>query len=228
VEKIRRQQAIWRTYGPLVIWWEDLTEIIDSLKRHTEEVTVSTEDYLFKSLDELKEHVGAQATLYALDVNTLKPSVSIDLTRLQSRLYISAGPQAAQLLLDLDGVLSRCQRLFPWAYRFWFAMLLPALSLGLNIFYLNARPEVVAQIASVALTGLSLWPIWAGYINVRRSCVIKMQRRSDRRSFLERNQDQLIMLLAGALLGGLVTFAGVMVKEHFYPSTPAISAPRSP
>ena len=211
-----------------MIWWDDLTEIVSALKQHAAEVHVSTEDYLFKSLDELKEHVGAQATLYTLDVNTLKPSVSIDLARLGSRLHISAGPQAAQLLLDLDGILSRCQRPFPWAYRFWFAMLLSTVVLVLNVFYLNTRPEMVAQIASVALNGVGLWPMWVAYVNVRRSCVIKMERRSDRRSFFERNQDQLIMLLMGAVVGGFVTFAGVMVKEHFYPSTPAINAPKSP
>lgn len=228
MEKTKRQQALWRTYGPVVIWWEDLTEIVSSLKQHAEEVHVSTEDYLFKSLDELKEHVGAQATLFALDINTLQPSVSIDLARSHSRLYISAGPQAAQLLLDLDGILSRCQRPFPWAYRFWFVMLLPVVSVVLNVFYLNARPEMVAQIASLALNGLSLWAVWVTYVNLRRLCVIKMQRRSERRSFLERNQDQLIMLLVGAVIGGFATFAGVMVKGHFYPSTPTINAPKSP
>ncbi|MBR0965043.1 hypothetical protein JQ554_14015 [Bradyrhizobium diazoefficiens] len=204
-----------------------MLEIVSSLKQYAE-VSISTADYEFKSLDELKEHVGAQATLFVLDIDTAKPFVSIDLTRMEARLYISAGPQAAQLLLELDGILSRCQRPFPWAYRFWFVMLLSALSFGLNIFFLNGRPELVAQIASLALSGLSLWPFWVGYVNVRRVCVIKMQRRSERRSFFERNQDQLIMLLVGALVGGLVTFAGVMVKEHFYPSTPAVNAPKSP
>lgn len=229
VEKVRKQKGLWRTYGPVVIWWEDLTEIVDSLKQHAE-VTLSTADYQFKSLDELKEHVGSQATIFALDIDTGQPSVSIDLTRMEARLYISAGPQAAQLLLDLDGVLSRCQKLFPWAYRFWFVMLLPAFSLVINVFFLNARPEFAAQIASVALNTLTLWALWATYVNLRRVCVIKMQRRSDRRGFFERNQDQLIMLLVGAVIGGFATFAGVMVKEHFYPTTPVINvnAPKSP
>jgi hypothetical protein len=30
-----------------------------------------------------------------------------------------------------------------------------------------------------------------------------------------------IMLLIGAIVGGMVTFAGVALKEHFYPSSSA-------
>lgn len=207
-----------------MIWWEDLAEIVSALKQHAE-VTLSTEDYQFKNLDELKEHVGAQATIFVLDVDTTQPSVSIKLNRSEARLFISPGPQAAQLLLELDAVLSRCQRLLPWAYRFWFVMILPTVSVVLNIFYLNARPELAAQIASGALNTLSLWGPWASYVNLRRVSVIKMQRRSERRGFFERNRDQLIMVLVSAIVA---FFAGVVVKEHFYPSTPAIIAPKSP
>jgi hypothetical protein len=70
---------------------------------------------------------------------------------------------------------------------------------------------------------LNLRGLWACYVRLFRECVIKLQRRADRKSFFKRNQDQLMLL--GAVLGGIVTFAGVMAKEHFYPSGTAGHAP---
>jgi hypothetical protein len=74
------------------------------------------------------------------------------------------------------------------------------------------------------LIALAAWYLWVMFVSMRRTAVVNLQRRSDTRPFLERNKDQLIILLIGAVVGGLITFAGVVVKERFYPSTPTINA----
>ena len=101
--------------------------------------------------------------------------------------------------------------------QFWVRNTCPLLVVRAERFYLNGRPETVAQIASLALNLLTLWALWACYVRISRECVIKMQRRSERHPFFIRNQDQLIMMFVAALVGGCVTFAGVALKEHFYP-----------
>ena len=52
--------------------------------------------------------------------------------------------------------------------------------------------------------------------------------RNAQRPFLERNKDQLLLLLIGGIVGGLITFAGVVAKERFYPSAPTVNATKPP
>jgi hypothetical protein len=224
MEKIKKQKSFWRSYGPVVLWLEDLTEIVTFLKENTKKVEISNEDYRFQTIDDLKEHFGSQ-TQFLLEIDTTDPYVSIKLTRLGPKLYVAAGAQSTHLFHEIDDMLSRRQRWFPWAYSFWFMMVFPAAVFAVDHLFLAGRPEPVAQILSQMATLLFLWFLWVAYVRLRRECVIKLQRRADRKSFFERNQDQLIMLLLGAVLGGIVTFAGIMAKEHFYPSGTAVHAP---
>jgi hypothetical protein len=55
-----------------------------------------------------------------------------------------------------------------------------------------------------------------------------LQRRSEARPFFERNKDQLILLLIGGIVGGLITFAGVVAEERFYPSAPTVNPTKPP
>jgi hypothetical protein len=224
MEKIKKQKSHRRSYGPLVLWLEDLTEIVTFLKENTKKVEISNEDYRFQSIDDLKEHFGSQ-TQFALAIDSTDPYVSIEFTHIGPRLYVAAGVQAAHLFHEIDNMLSQRQRWFPWAYSFWFMMVFPAAVFAGDYFLLRGRPETVAQILSQMTAVLSLWGLWACYVRLFRECVIKLHRRADRKPFFERNQDQLIMLFLGVVLGGIVTFAGVMAKEHFYPSGTAIHAP---
>jgi hypothetical protein len=66
------------------------------------------------------------------------------------------------------------------------------------------------------------------FVTLRRSAVINLQRRAEARPFFERTKDQLLLLLIGAVVGVLVTFAGVVMKERFYPSCTTMNVPTPP
>jgi hypothetical protein len=78
-------------------------------------------------------------------------------------------------------------------------------------------PEQAGPITAVQAV-FALWFLWVCFISVRRTAVINLQRRSETRPFFERTKDQLAILLIGACVGGVVTFGGVIAKEHFYPT----------
>ena len=91
----------------------------------------------------------------------------------------------------------------------------------------NFFPEQATPIVGVQLV-LAVWYLWVSFIRLRQNAVINLQRRREARPFFERNKDQLLILLIGAVVGGLITFAGVVVKERFYPSAPAVNATKPP
>jgi hypothetical protein len=228
MEKIRKQKSYRRSYGPVVIWLEDLAEIVAILNENCNDVQISTEDYRFKTVDELKDHVGSQAQ-FALEIDGHSPYVSADFDRTSATFHVSAGTQAAYVFHEIDSIIARRQRHFPLIYNWWLLMLSSIATLGLSYFWiLTGQTGPARHVLSVVQIITFLWFLWAAFVNVRRTSVVKLQRRSEARPFFERNKDQLLMLLIGAIVGGLMTFAGVVVKEKFYPSAPAVSLPKSP
>ena len=221
MKKLKKQKNFGRSYRPVVIWLEDLAEIVSTLKENAQDVHISTEDYLFATVEELKGHFGTQ-TQFAMEVTGSIPYVRLELTRLWVKLHVSAGPQSAQLFHDIDSIFARGQRRFPFLYSNW--MVLPILIGGPVVRFF---PEQIAPIVGVQAV-LAVWYLWVLFIRMRQTAVVNLQRRSEVRPFLERNKDQLLLLLIGGIVGGLITFAGVVAKERFYPSAPTVNATKPP
>lgn len=227
MEKIRKQKSYRRSYGPVVIWLEDLTEIVALLKENCKDVQISTESYKFGTVDELKEHLGS-AVQFALEIDGSGPYVSVDFNRRSATLHVSAGAQAAYIFDEIDTIVARRQRRFPTTYRLSFLMAVLVISLAGSYFlqiYLAVRSGPVADAYNAVQIALSLWFVWATFVTSRRTSVINLQRRSEARPFFDRIKDQLALLLIGACIGGVVTFGGVVAKEHFYPSVCVVKQP---
>jgi hypothetical protein len=215
VEKIRKQKSYRRSYGPVVLWLDDLTEIVAVLMERSKKVQISTEDYRFGTVDELKEHVGSQ-TQFALEIDCHEPYVLIDFDRNSATLYVSAGDQAAHLFNEIDGIIARRQRRFRLLYSWPLLMMASAGTIVADYFLFFGPPEVEPYVRFI-LPFLAICIIGPLLIRWNRVSVIKLQRRSDAPSFLERNKDKVLMLIIGAL----ITLAVGAVKEKFYPSAPA-------
>jgi hypothetical protein len=155
-----------------------------------------------------------------MEITSSSPYVRIQFTRLWVNVHVSPGPQSAQLFHDIDVVLARRQRSI--FYSWWW--LVPILTAGAAARFF---PEQAGAITAVQLV-FSVWYFWALFVTMRRTAVIDLQRRSEARPFFERTKDQLILLLIGSLVGGLVTIAGVVIKERFYPSMPTVNVPKPP
>jgi hypothetical protein len=55
MEKLKKQKSFGRSYRPVVIWLEDLAEIVSTLKENAKDVHISTDDYLFTTTEGMKE-----------------------------------------------------------------------------------------------------------------------------------------------------------------------------
>lgn len=219
MQKLKKQKSFGRSYRPVVIWLEDLAEIVSTLKESAKDVQITTEDYQFATVEELKEHFGTQ-TQFAMEVTSSSPYTRLELTRLWVKLHVSTGPQSAQIFHDIDVVLARRQRSI--FYSWWWMVAVIALGFAPNFFPEQATPIVAVQSVMAA------WYFWVMFTTLRRTTVVKLQRRSEARPFFERNKDQLLLLVIGGIVGGLITFAGVVMKERYYPSAPAVNSTKPP
>lgn len=222
MKKIKKDKAFDRSYRPVVLWLDDLTELFETLKADDEKAEITTEDYRFATIAEFKEHFGSQ-TQFQIEIGGVDPYVRIELTRLSVRVHVSPGPRSAQLFHDIDNILTRFKRKLAFSYTFW--VMVPFLMVVWGSKFVSSDVG-----GTISLLGLpfSCWFLWVGFVMLRRRAVIKLQRRSEARPFLERNKDQLWMLLIGAVLGIFVAFAGVVLKERVYPSAPTVTAPTHP
>jgi hypothetical protein len=118
MEKVRKQKSFTRSYRPVVIWLEDLAEIVSTLKETAKGVQISTEDYHFPTVEEVAAHHGSQ-TQFAMEITSSSPYVRLEFDRSTVRLHVSSGPQSAQLFHDIDAVLARRQRSIFYSY-WWF------------------------------------------------------------------------------------------------------------
>ena len=175
MEKVRKEKSFTRSYRPLVIWLEDLGEIVSILKGTAKDVQISTEDYRFTTIEQVKEHYGSQ-TQFAMEITSFAPYVRLNFSRMWVRLDISSGLQSAQLFHDIDSILARRQRGFH--YSGW--IILPILIGGAVA---NFFPEQATPIVGVQLV-LAVWYLWVSFIRLRQNAVINLQRRSEARPFL--------------------------------------------
>jgi hypothetical protein len=216
MEKVKKQKSFGRSYRPVVIWLDELREIVSTLKENAKDVQISTEDYLFTTTEELKEHFASRPQ-FEMEVTSSGPYARLELTRQWVKLHVSPGPSSAQLFHDIDVVLARRQRSI--FYSWWWAVTIFVAGAAARLF-----PEQAVPITAVQAV-IAVWMLWVMFISLRRCAVINLQPRSEARPFFERTKDQLLLLLIGGLMGGLITFAVTVMKERFYPSAPAVTAP---
>jgi hypothetical protein len=121
MKRIKKEKAFSKEYYPVVVWLDDLQELYDILKKQGGEVDISNDDYKFESIEDATNHFGRRPQ-YSLTLSGSKPYSQVEFTRLWTRLYVSAGPDSARTYYDLDEVLIRSQRRFPFLYNYWLAV----------------------------------------------------------------------------------------------------------
>jgi hypothetical protein len=234
MERIKIEKALERSYGPIVIWFDDLSEIVNMLKQAPGGVQIDMQGYRYDSLDELREKAGGR-TQSALTIASQSEgdasAVSLELTPVSVTLSVfdpQGRSEAVKLFYDIDHIIAPCVRRFAPLYKIGNVGVVWCLLL-LFLFQFPPTFEDKVNVALAVLFGvLLLWSIWATFVNVRWSSVIRLQRRVEARPFLERNKDQLLVLLFGAAIGVLTSFSGVALKEQFYPSATSCSTSKAP
>src|SRR5450759_1876097 len=189
----RTPKHLTKHYMPLVLWREDLDEIISILQRREGAIQFVADDYTFEKLDELETHFGVRDK-NELKITSTKPYVSLELNDKQAWLFVSADSQdASGVFFELDKVLIARQRRFPALYTFWFTSLLNIFIIAMSIFIINKIKLPLYSIITWSAVSLvaSILGLWVVYVRMWRYSIIRMRRRATTDSFVRRNKDQL-------------------------------------
>lgn len=218
----KKEKSYHRSYFPVVVWFDDLAKIFEILGN--KEISISTSDYKFESLDELKEHFGP-VDIYELKLSSSNPSASVDFDRISTTSFVFQSPTSGQLNLELSEVLASCQRRPTILYSNWARFFLPVLPAALSWVWNPKIAEFPILLPVNVL--LLLWIVWTTFVGLRRNSVIKLIRRHEASSFFGRNRDQLLLLFMGAVVGGCITFAVGIFKDRVFPTTAVTPASQS-
>jgi hypothetical protein len=172
--KVKIDKGFSRKYGPVVLWLEDAQGVYERVKVTAESVEVSDGDYTFATLESMKEHLG-EAPRNVFKISASRPYLKLDGDGMGTSLHVSSGEKSAQLFIEIDEILTRCQRKPKWAYSLW--TLLPIFIVGAAQF---AVPNIELRVGLVSIQFLLfVWYMRASFIGMRRSMVVRMKRRSE-------------------------------------------------
>lgn len=221
MRKLNRSKPLSREYVPLVLWADDIEEVMSALKG-CEEVMFVADDVQYDSVDEfVRESKGRRPT--KVSISTERPYVTVELFPLWAKLDVSALSVSHDEILALgifkkiDTILSRRERKPNFAYK---PLLLVAIAFIVIAASHLALPEFVVytfQAISFCIVG---WMIIGGYTALKRHAVVHPFFSSSAPSFVEKNRDA-IVALTSALVGAIFGALAAKAVDRVWPNAPS-------
>jgi len=206
----RLDPSISKEYLPLILYLEDLSNIVQVLGDAGKSPKISTTEYSFESVAELQKQYGS-GDLTALRIESNSPHLSIEMTCMAARLYVgSSQPEAAGLMWKINAILLRCRRRGSWLYS------LPG-SVGVGALLGSSIPILFLWDALAGLTAVLVWGFWMAWsfrITRRRYCLIILRPRSEVAGFVRRNKDQLVLAIIATVLGAILGVIGTLLTSR--------------
>jgi len=210
MSKIRVEQPYIAKYGPIVMWWDDLTYIVELLQASGSGVEIETHQYKFTTLEVAKEHFGTE-TQFDIEIKASTPYFKFN----DNRLYISPGDTSAKLFMEINSILKKRERKPKILYSNYLGVII--VGIGLLSFSIKYEPAQAILLGIQSIFCLLL--LRAMYINLKRSVVVYTHRKSEAKGFFERNKDQLLMMIITTIVGGLIGFGISQMKDKYFPPT---------
>jgi hypothetical protein len=178
----RQSSPFRKSFMPLVLWRNDLEEIVLILSAGGGKVGIVTSEYSFENVAELVAHFGANQSLTNLEITGQEPYTTIDLSRMDARLHVNYA--GGNIFLDLSRLLASRQRRWPVLYFFplliaiMLVPLLPRLLLSPLPDFLKSAPvsSMTVSPADVFSLALFAWLLWVNFVRLSRHSVIRLQR----------------------------------------------------
>jgi hypothetical protein len=201
------------TFMPLVLWRDDLDRIVAILGKNGGNVELVASENSFETVAEMVDHFGVIHPLSSLQIKGRNPFASIDLDRIQARLYVTA-ENGSGVFFELSNVLAARQRRWPFLYSYPFLWILILLNLWPNLTKAVFGWAGYMAVASSAV--VLAWAGWIGFIRLRHHAVVRLARRVEAQSFWQRNKDPLIVAVVAAVVGALLGIAGTKLADKLW------------
>ena len=215
MEKLDKPQT--KSYGPCVIWANDLDNILYELK-DCEKIEFIADDVKYDSVDEfiIDRH---EIRPSELTIRTQNPYLTIDLDPLWAKLYVSSSKLLESgLFLKVDSILSKCERTPRISFTFWPPLVIIWIASG--VFFLEVS-EPHGYLIILMLLILIAWTTYVAYIRAKKFTTIYPVRRENKPSFITRNIDSIVIAIISAILGAAVGAAATKIADNMWPNSPS-------
>ncbi len=200
MEKLDKSQS--KNYSPLVLWADDLEELLAVLKDCAGGIKFVADDVGFDSVDEfVMESKGRDPSV--VRITSSDPYLTVELYPRWASLYLSSSKLLPSgVFLKIDSILSRCQRKPRFFYRLGWAAascwLIPYVFWLPQLKAFRYLSLVVACLTVLWLTSVAIVQLW-------HFSVVRPIYRASSPGFIRRNRDSIAIAIISALLGAAAT-----------------------
>lgn len=197
------------TIRNVVIYREDLEEIMHSFNARGMTVTISDSGFEYETIDEVIKQRGSRPREIEIAGESTKDqyeSVSVSFSPSRTWVYSSGSGTARELWYEVFDFLKkrrswRKQIANPWI---WYFVAIIAFNIEIFGFLQESlRIKTPFWVHAGLLIAMFTWPL--SYVYSRSLATVRLTRRNEG-GFWSRNQEALILLAIGAILGGIVTY----------------------
>jgi len=217
------------TFAPVTLYREEIEELLSLVSGLCEHIELSDEKNVYDSLDEMEDRLGNR--FHYLQIQGTKPYANIALgtepfskwlRHDDNHVYVHEaidGGDGELLLSRVQNFVSQHQRRVQYFFNypvFLLVILIDATILWLRHSHLHLSPAMNEIVSVTDETLFFGYLLVFTYFNFRGKSRISFVRRNKRQSFLQRNSDNLMMVVIGAAIGIFGTLATEWLKHTLF------------
>ena len=202
-----RSQIITKNYKMPHLYRNELNkieEIIKELKPRDYKIISSA--YEYENINEIPSEIGP---LFELEIKTYDPYINIEFRKYEASIYLSNNDLISSgAFSKIDKILTKSERKL-----FWF----PTSNILVPMVLGGIIGQLISRGLPVEPNFLKIFYLFVGilltiYLFIsfktafRNFSIIETIQKRERKSFLENNKDQLILITIGAAIGAIATF----------------------
>jgi hypothetical protein len=208
----KKSHSLLNYLSPVKLYLDDIEEIINKIQFVCSKVKIANKDYEFDSIEEFINNSGKK--IKELSIDGRSPNISIDIKKFKINLFTTGETEAViglwynlkEFLKSKSAWYSRFLNAWVWGLTLWSFLFISKIILDITISY----PEVykVVNVFSIVILAILLLFFLLSLLKHWNGSTIHLERRHKASNFWERNRDNIITGLIGAIIGATITLAG--------------------
>lgn len=193
-------------FNQSIFYLDDIENIVEIFREVSNDVNIETEGYSFDTVQDLAK-LGSD-TINKLEIKTSQPYIKLEFDNFRISLYIEDdSPLLRGVFEKIKVIVNRRNKSFNRTFRSsTFGSTISNLFLFLGVVAALIQSWSLVVLALITATVFAFLSRWAWNERFERYSIIVLKKRAENKSFLERNKDQIILIIISALSGAIITY----------------------
>jgi len=205
MRKIAKSKS--ETIGPVILYFDDLGLLVDIFNEACESVEIETNGYELDNINEIKDL--REELITSLSIKGINPYVTLEFSPHSIRLYISE-----ESFVQI-GVLESVKNFLSIRARKWSWLTQNSFGAGASIpiafsfiIYAFNKPDLHSIGLATLTLGIAIMWNWSNYHGTlnRHTIIYPLENRRGKRTFFQRNKDQIVLIFLTAIVTSVITF----------------------